>query len=155
MMWYASSHFPISCYHFLHIDGVKGALKVSRIKYYLYIYLSIFTQFQFDSGRATKSNTTQRLAVVAAGTLDSRCGSPSSIPGSWVLEVTGVELELPGGYYWKANPELQAWLHEWIPRFAALLESGRLKPHPVQVNRGGLAKVINGMGALQRKEFST
>lgn len=79
-----------------------------------------------------------------------------AVKPTWVmgLEVAGLELELPGGYYRKANPELHVWLHGWIKRFAALLESGNLKPHPIQVNRGGLAKVIDGMGALQRKEVS-
>jgi NADPH:quinone reductase-like Zn-dependent oxidoreductase len=79
-----------------------------------------------------------------------------AVKPTWVmgLEVTGLELELPGGYYRKANPELHDWLHGWIKEFAALLESGRLKPHPIRVNQGGLAKVIDGLGALQRKEVS-
>jgi hypothetical protein len=60
-----------------------------------------------------------------------------AVKPTWVmgLEVAGLELELPGGYYRKANPELHAWLYGWIRRFTALLESGRLKPHPLQVNR--------------------
>ncbi|TWU70656.1 hypothetical protein ED733_001341 [Metarhizium rileyi] len=52
------------------------------------------------------------------------------------LEMAGLELELPGGYYRKANPELHTWLHGWIKRFATLLEYGKLKPHPIRVNRG-------------------
>ena len=76
-----------------------------------------------------------------------------AVKPTWVmgLEVAGLELELPGRYYRKANPELHARFHGWIKRFSALLESGKLKPHPIQVNRGGLAKVIEGMGAFQRK----
>jgi hypothetical protein len=79
-----------------------------------------------------------------------------AVKAEWVmgLEVTGVELELPGEYYRKENPELHAWLHGWIRRFSALYETRRLKPHPIQVNRGGLAKVIDGIGALSRKEVS-
>ncbi|TQV90537.1 zinc binding enoyl reductase [Cordyceps javanica] len=36
-----------------------------------------------------------------------------SVEPTWVmgLEVAGLELELPGGYYRKANPELHDWLH--------------------------------------------
>jgi hypothetical protein len=36
-----------------------------------------------------------------------------SVKPTWVmgLKVTGVELELPGGYYRKAKPQLHAWLH--------------------------------------------
>ncbi|KAK4244134.1 hypothetical protein C7999DRAFT_44174 [Corynascus novoguineensis] len=79
-----------------------------------------------------------------------------AVKAEWVmgLEVTGVELELRGGYYRKENPELHAWLHWWIRRFSALYETGKLKPHPLQVNPGGLAKVIDGIGALSRKEVS-
>jgi len=79
-----------------------------------------------------------------------------AVKPSWVmgLEVAGLELELPGGYYRKANPELHDWLHGWIKRFAALLDSKKLKPHPMQINPGGLAKVIDGLGVLQRKEVS-
>jgi hypothetical protein len=79
-----------------------------------------------------------------------------TVKPTWVmgLELAGLELELPGGYYRKANPELHTWLHHWIKRFSALLESGRLKPHPIQVHWGGLAKVIDGVRSLQRKEVS-
>ncbi|KAK4150736.1 chaperonin 10-like protein [Chaetomidium leptoderma] len=77
-----------------------------------------------------------------------------TVKADWVigLEATGLELELPGGYYRKENPELHAWIHTWIKRFAALYEAGKLKPHPMRVNQGGLAKVIDGIGTLQRKE---
>ncbi len=79
-----------------------------------------------------------------------------TVKADWVigLEATGVELELPGGYHRDENPELHVWVHAWIKRFAALYEAGKVKPHPIQVNRGGLAKVIDGIGALQRKEVS-
>jgi len=79
-----------------------------------------------------------------------------TVKPTWVLglEVIGEELDLPGGYYRKENPELHAWVQRWIRDFAALFEAGRLRPHPIQVNRGGLAKVVEGLGALQRKEVS-
>lgn len=79
-----------------------------------------------------------------------------TVKADWVmgLEVTGEELKLPGGYYRKENPALHVWIHEWIRRFAALFAAGQIKPHPMQVNEGGLAKVIEGIGALRRKEVS-
>lgn len=54
-----------------------------------------------------------------------------AVKPTWVmdLEVAGLELELPGGCYHKANPELHAWLHEWIVCFAALLESRKFRLH--------------------------
>ncbi|ORX97045.1 hypothetical protein BCR34DRAFT_607414 [Clohesyomyces aquaticus] len=87
---------------------------------------------------------------------DSMAAMRKAVKPTWVmgLEVAGLELELPGGYYRKANPELHAWLQGWIRRFAALLESRKLKPHPIQVNRGGRAKAFDGIGTLQRKEVS-
>ncbi|KAI0452053.1 GroES-like protein [Xylaria acuta] len=79
-----------------------------------------------------------------------------TVKADWImgLEVTGLELDLPGGYYRKENPELHAWFQVWIKRLAALFEAGKLRTHPIQVNRGGLAKVIDGIGAMQRKEVS-
>lgn len=79
-----------------------------------------------------------------------------AVKAEWVmgLEVTGLELELPGGYYRKENAELHTWLHEWIRGFSALYGTRKLKPHPIQVNQGGLAKVIDGIKALSRKEVS-
>ena len=35
-----------------------------------------------------------------------------------------------------------------------LVQSWEDKPHPIQVNQGGLAKVIDGIGALQIKELT-
>ncbi|KAB5550764.1 chaperonin 10-like protein [Coniochaeta sp. 2T2.1] len=79
-----------------------------------------------------------------------------TVKPTWVLglEVIGEELDLPGGYYRKENPELHAWVHTWIKHFVALYEAGKLKPHPIQVNQGGLAKVMDGIGSLRRKEVS-
>ncbi len=79
-----------------------------------------------------------------------------TVKSNWVMgpEVSGMELDLPGDYYRKANPELHIWFQGYIKRLAALYESGQLRTHPMQVKEGGLAKVIDGLGALQRKEVS-
>ena len=79
-----------------------------------------------------------------------------SVKAEWVmgLEMTGLEIDLPGGYYRRANPELHAWFCVWIQRYAALFAAGKVRPHPIKVNQGGLAKVIDGIGAMQRKEVS-
>ena len=79
-----------------------------------------------------------------------------TVKAEWVLglEVTGLEIDLPGGYYRQENPELHAWFCGWKERYAALFAAGRLIPHPMKVNKGGLAKVIDGIGAMQRKEVS-
>ncbi|KAJ5656198.1 hypothetical protein N7507_008148 [Penicillium longicatenatum] len=79
-----------------------------------------------------------------------------TVKPTWVLglEVVGEELDLPGGYYRKENPELHAWIQVWIKQFVALYEAGKLKSHPMQVNQGGLPKVIEGITSLSRKEVS-
>ena len=79
-----------------------------------------------------------------------------AVKSDWVMgvEMTGVEIKLPGEYYRKENPELRAWGCAWIRRFEALFAAGKIRPHPVKTNPGGLAKVIDGIGAMQRKEVS-
>lgn len=79
-----------------------------------------------------------------------------TVKADWILglEMTGLEIDLPGAYYRKENPELHVWFQELIKRYAALYERGKLKTHPIQVNKGGLEKVIDGIGAMQRKEVS-
>lgn len=79
-----------------------------------------------------------------------------SVKADWVmgLEMTGLEIDLPGGYYRKANPPLHDWFCDWIKRYAALFAEGKVKPHPIKINHGGLAKVIDSIGAMQRKEVS-
>lgn len=79
-----------------------------------------------------------------------------SVKAEWVngLEMTGLEIDLPGGYYRKANPELHAWFAELIKRYSALIAQGKLRAHPIQVNAGALERVIDGLGAMRRKEIS-
>jgi hypothetical protein len=61
-------------------------------------------------------------------------------------------LRLPGGYYYHKIPELLAWLHRWIHSFAALLESGKLKPRSIQENWDGLAWVIDRIYGFAAEE---
>jgi NADPH:quinone reductase-like Zn-dependent oxidoreductase len=74
----------------------------------------------------------------------------------WVLglEMTEREINLPGRYYRKENPDLEVWGREWIKRLEVIFTAGKLRPHPVSANPGGLAKVIDGIRAMQRKEVS-
>ncbi|KUJ20447.1 GroES-like protein [Mollisia scopiformis] len=78
------------------------------------------------------------------------------VKADWVLglEMTGLEIDLPGGYYRKENPELHAWFVDWMKRYAALLAEEKIKPHPIKVNKGGLPKVIEGVEAMRQKEIS-
>jgi NADPH:quinone reductase-like Zn-dependent oxidoreductase len=79
-----------------------------------------------------------------------------SVQADWVmgLEMTGLEIDLPGGYYRKANPALHEWFIDLIKRYSLLFADGKVKPHPIKIIQGGLPKVIEGIGAMQRKEVS-
>ena len=65
-----------------------------------------------------------------------------------------LEIDLPEKYYCKVNPELHVWFAELIKRYSALIAQGKLRAHPIQVNAGGLENVIDGLGAMRRKEIS-
>jgi len=79
-----------------------------------------------------------------------------SVKAEWVngLEMTGLEIELPGGYYCKANPELHIWFADLIKQYSVLISQGKLRPHPIQINKGGLEKVIDGLAQMKRREIS-
>jgi NADPH:quinone reductase-like Zn-dependent oxidoreductase len=79
-----------------------------------------------------------------------------SIKADWAmgLEMTGLEIALPGGYYRKENPELHVWFAELLKRHSIWLGAGLIKPHPITVNKGRLPKVIEGIHAMSRKEIS-
>ncbi|KAL7929272.1 GroES-like protein [Trichoderma chlorosporum] len=79
-----------------------------------------------------------------------------TVKSGWVMgpEVSGLELELPGNYHRDANPELHIWYQSYIRRLAALYGAGKLRTHPIQVKGGGLANIVEGLGALERGEVS-
>ena len=77
-----------------------------------------------------------------------------TVKAQWVLgiEMCGREIALPGGYHRKPNPELRAWGCEWIQRFEALIQAGKIRSHPVKLNEGGLDAVIAGVERMKRRE---
>lgn len=79
-----------------------------------------------------------------------------SVKAEWVngLEMTGLEIDLPGGYYRKANPELHIWFSAFIRRYTALFAENKLRPHPIKVNKGGLSKVIDGIEYMKQRQIS-
>jgi len=79
-----------------------------------------------------------------------------AVKSDWVMgvEMTGVEIKLPGEYYRAESPELRAWGCAWIRRFEALYNAGKIRPHPIKLNTGGLKEVICGIGEMQRREVS-
>ncbi|GJC90833.1 trans-enoyl reductase ccsC [Colletotrichum liriopes] len=79
-----------------------------------------------------------------------------SVKADWTmgLELTGKEVDLPGGYYRAPNPELHDWFVLWKDRYVALYESGKIKPHPITSRQGGLHKVIDGIDTMRRREVS-
>ena len=79
-----------------------------------------------------------------------------TVKPDWVLGITmsGSEIAIGGGYGSKPNPELRVFGCEWFRRVEALIHQGKIRSHPICLQRGGLAAVISGVGRMQRREIS-
>ena len=79
-----------------------------------------------------------------------------TVKPDWVLGITmsGSEIAIGGGYGSKPNPELRVFGCEWFKRVEALIHQGKIRSHPICLQRGGLAAVIAGVGRMQRREVS-
>lgn len=78
-----------------------------------------------------------------------------TVKSDWIMgpEVTGMELDLPGDYYRKANPKLYIWFQGYIKQVAALYESGQLKTHPMQVKQGGRRKSLTDLVLCSARRY--
>lgn len=79
-----------------------------------------------------------------------------TVKPDWVLGITmsGSEIAIGGGYDSKPNPELREFGCKWFRRVEALLHKGAIRPHPLSLQKGGLAAVIAGVERMQRREIS-
>lgn len=76
-------------------------------------------------------------------------------PG-WVLGITmsGNEIAIGGGYGSKPDSELRAFGCECFLRVEALIHAGKIRPHPIKLQQGGLSAVIAGVATMQRRQVS-
>ncbi|KAL8683657.1 MAG: hypothetical protein Q9186_000430 [Xanthomendoza sp. 1 TL-2023] len=79
-----------------------------------------------------------------------------TVKPDWVLGITmsGNEIAIGGGYGSKPNPELRVFGCEWFLRVEKLIHAGKLRPHPIKMQQGGLSAVIPGVGRMQRRQVS-
>ena len=77
-----------------------------------------------------------------------------TVKPDWVLGIamSGSEIAIGGGYGSKADPELRVFGCEWFRRVEALIHNGKIRSHPVSLQKGGLVAVIAGVQRMQRRE---
>ncbi|KAL9043947.1 MAG: hypothetical protein Q9214_002883 [Letrouitia sp. 1 TL-2023] len=79
-----------------------------------------------------------------------------TVKPDWVLGITmsGNEIAIGGGYGSQPNPELRIFGCELFRRVEALIHAGKIRPHPIKLQQGGLDAVIAGVERMQRREIS-
>ena len=79
-----------------------------------------------------------------------------TVKPDWVLGIrmSGLKIAIGGGYGSDPDPELRVWGCEWFRRVETLIHAGKIRPHPLSLQRGGLAAVISGVQRMQRREVS-
>ena len=81
---------------------------------------------------------------------------PRTVTADWVLgpSALGQEIRWAKPFTREPDPELRAWGVGWYITVQALLDQGKLKPHPVRVIPGGLDGVKDGLELLANKQVS-
>lgn len=74
----------------------------------------------------------------------------------WVLcpTIFGERIELAGSYQRVAQPEDRDFAIRWAVHCTAILETGKLQAHPIQVQPGGLQRIIADLDLLRKKQVS-
>ncbi|PLB46695.1 alcohol dehydrogenase [Aspergillus steynii IBT 23096] len=83
-------------------------------------------------------------------------GRRKKVKPDWVLcpTIFGERIDLAGSYQRVAQPEDREFAIRWAAHCTALLETGKLQAHPIQVQPGGLQRVANGLDLLRKKQVS-
>jgi len=75
----------------------------------------------------------------------------------WVmgLTMTGRPIELGKGYEFPVMAEHVEFARRWMPLCQRLIETGRLRPHPIRLSEdGGWAAILDGLQLLRAKKVS-
>ncbi|KAI9668169.1 MAG: putative secondary metabolism biosynthetic enzyme [Bathelium mastoideum] len=70
------------------------------------------------------------------------------------MSILGGKIALDYGYESEADPEKRAFGIEWYKEIQGLLDSGKLKTHPVKTLPGGYQAVMKGLQMLKSKQVS-
>ncbi|KAI0447630.1 putative zinc-binding dehydrogenase family oxidoreductase [Xylaria telfairii] len=78
------------------------------------------------------------------------------IKADWVVgpAMLGIEIGWPAPHGRAADLEMFAFGQKWKATVQQLLDKGLIREHPLLVNTGGLAKVIDSMEAIRAKKIS-
>ncbi|GLA11333.1 hypothetical protein AnigIFM62618_003627 [Aspergillus niger] len=80
----------------------------------------------------------------------------ASVSPEWIHSATifGGDVQLAGSYYRRARPEDREFAIEWARYCTELLAQGKLQPHPLQVQQGGLARVVEDLVLLRNQQIT-
>lgn len=70
----------------------------------------------------------------------------------WILgwTILGKEVKLAGAYHRDATPADRVYGEAWADKMEELLATGKLMTHPLQVSKGGLAGVSEGLESMRK-----
>ncbi|KAH8422617.1 zinc-binding alcohol dehydrogenase family protein [Aspergillus melleus] len=83
-------------------------------------------------------------------------GRRKKVKPDWILcpTIFGERIDLAGSYQRVALPEDREFAVRWAVHCNALLKAGKLQAHPIQVQPGGLQRIIHDLGLLRQKQVS-
>lgn len=70
------------------------------------------------------------------------------------MAILGAKVVLDFGYECEADPEKRAFGVEWYQEIQTLLDSGRLKIHPVKILPGAYEGILGGLKLLKNRQVS-
>jgi hypothetical protein len=81
---------------------------------------------------------------------------PRTVVPDWVLgpAVLGEAVGWPAPFWRDEDQALRGFGVDWFGTVQALLDEGRIRPHPVRVVEGGLEGVTDGLEMLRKKQVS-
>ena len=79
-----------------------------------------------------------------------------TVKADWILGITmsGNKIDIGGGYGSEANPELRVFGCDLFIRLEAQIHAGRIRPHPIALQRGELSGVVTGVERMKRRDVS-
>ncbi|GKZ93593.1 hypothetical protein AnigIFM59636_006667 [Aspergillus niger] len=83
-------------------------------------------------------------------------GRRQDIQPEWIHSATifGEDVQLAGSYHRTARPEDREFAIEWAHHCTHILARGELQTHPLQVQKGGLPRIIGDLPLLRSKQIS-
>lgn len=83
-------------------------------------------------------------------------GRRKKVKPDWILcpTIFGERIDLAGSYQRVAQPEDREFAVRWATHCTALLQAGKLQAHPIQVQSGGIQRIVDDLDLLRKKQVS-